>query len=683
METNLKVYSNRTLRRQAQERAIDILNVIQVDSTLVSEGIDFTGFSSGKESNDESSLDRLDTGGAESNNDSCVESSSAECFTCEYIGSDSEYLGSDTESLSGDSENETHLGNIRDQLKEWVLTNEIKMCHVNSLLVILQPYFPILPKDARTLVGTPTAYNMVDVAGGKYFHFGVSTGVISKLRSNTELAEHEHLTLQINIDGLPLFKSSNDQFWPILGLLGEDREREPFVIGLFVGSTKPKSSNEYLKQFVEEMKIIANEGILFDGKKMHLTISNVVCDTPARAFVKNVKGHNGYHGCDKCVQNGVWENHRMTFPECEASLRSDVMFDEMVDEEHHRGDCILKELQIGLVSQFPLDYMHLVCLGVVRKVMMLWISGPLSIRQGACIINRISEAVISLKAFLPRELARKGRSLSEIERWKATEFRTFVLYTGPLVLKGKLSKLFYRNFILLHVGITILTNLEMSAQYCDYAEELLVSFVKDFALLYGKDMLVYNIHSLTHLANDVRAFGPLTSFSSFPFENYLKSLKRLVRKPSCPLQQVIRRLIEKKESKKSFRKITPACKKQHFAGPLPIYCPPCNQFEELHLENFMISIKKGDNAIQVHQDVFIVNNIVVVKNVPKLICTRFNTKGPFFTKPLNSIDLNIVFVKNMGCRNETFCISDVYAKVVLLPFKDGFVSIPLNHTCFQ
>lgn len=66
-----------------------------------------------------------------------------------------------------------------------------------------------------------------------------------------------------------------------------------------------------------------------------LEISCVICDTPARAFVKQVKGHSGYYGCDKCVQKGHYLNNRMTFPETESLLRTDVQFDVMVNEEHH------------------------------------------------------------------------------------------------------------------------------------------------------------------------------------------------------------------------------------------------------------------------------------------------------------------------------------------------------------
>lgn len=43
------------------------------------------------------------------------------------------------------------------------------------------------------------------------------------------------------------------------------------------------------------------------------------------------------------------------------------MFDEMSDEEHHLGVSTLSAAGVGMVSQFVLDYMHLVCLGVVKN----------------------------------------------------------------------------------------------------------------------------------------------------------------------------------------------------------------------------------------------------------------------------------------------------------------------------
>jgi len=71
-----------------------------------------------------------------------------------------------------------------------------------------------------------------------------------------------------------------------------------------------------------------------------------------------------------------------------------------------------------------------------------------------------------------------------------------------------------------------------------------VNFVKSAIELYGEQMIVSNVHGLTHLAADVERFGCLDSYSCFPFENYMGTLKRCVRSPNNPLAQVVCRLDE-------------------------------------------------------------------------------------------------------------------------------------------
>jgi len=94
---------------------------------------------------------------------------------------------------------------------------------------------------------------------------------------------------------------------------------------------------------------------------------------------------------------------------------------------------------------------------------------------------------------LVTEFARKPRSLLEWQRWKATEFRQFLLYTGPVALLAKLPDVVYNNFMLLYVGVFILLDkhLSNSCKYINYAEELLVMFVKHYSDLYGSDMVVF------------------------------------------------------------------------------------------------------------------------------------------------------------------------------------------------
>jgi len=103
----------------------------------------------------------------------------------------------------------------------------------------------------------------------------------------------------------------------------------------------------------------------------------------------------------------------------------------------------------------------------------------------------------------------------------------------------------YENFMLLAVAMTIFLSPSLCADYADYAGNLMVLFVNHCSCLYGKETKTYNMHCLTHLIHDVHTFGVLDNISCFPFENFLGQIKRMIRKPNKPLEQVTRRLSER------------------------------------------------------------------------------------------------------------------------------------------
>jgi len=117
----------------------------------------------------------------------------------------------------------------------------------------------------------------------------------------------------------------------------------------------------------------------------------------------------------------------MTYPDRTAELRTDTQFEEMIDEDHHMGDSPLKGLSVGLVTSFVLDYMHLVRLDVVRRLIYLWIKGPLKCRVSAHILSVISQHLTSVRLHIPKTFSRKPRSLFEVAMWKAVVLVQLVL----------------------------------------------------------------------------------------------------------------------------------------------------------------------------------------------------------------------------------------------------------------
>jgi len=57
-------------------------------------------------------------------------------------------------------------------------------------------------------------------------------------------------------------------------------------------------------------------------------------------------------------------------------------FDEMQDTEHHYEKLPLSELHTGMVSRSVLDYMHLICLRVVARLIWQWTTGPVWVPAG-------------------------------------------------------------------------------------------------------------------------------------------------------------------------------------------------------------------------------------------------------------------------------------------------------------
>lgn len=124
-----------------------------------------------------------------------------------------------------------------------------------------------------------------------------------------------------------------------------------------------------------------------------------------------------------------------------------------------------------------------------------------------------------------------------------------------VALQNILKKRLYSHFLLLHTAISILVskNLLLNAQNIDCAHEILVEFVKRFPKLYGSELISHNVHNLFHICADAKKYGALDNFSAFRFENYLGSLKEIIRTGRKPLEQIARRYSEMENFKKKPR----------------------------------------------------------------------------------------------------------------------------------
>jgi len=568
---------------------------------------------------------------------------------------------------SSDSEHDTMT--YREKWAKLVVKHQLpRQCTSEILQLLREGGHTEMPKDPRTLISTPEAVNSIKKCGGEYKYIGIQPGLKNILKSNPRYAnEVNTLKLTVNVDGMPLFKSTRGQLWPIMMKVDHF---SPFIVAIFYGKAKPNNIDEYLDDFLQEIYLLQRNNMLFNGKVYQVTVIAFICDAPARSFMKCVKLHCGYYSCERCKIPGAYSRlkHMTYFPvQYIYNKRTDEEFANMEYQPNHQTAGIRTPLiaaGIGCVTAFPLDYMHLVCLGVVKRLLTFFSKGPrdheckLSMRD----LNIISGRLCALSGQLPREFARQPRSLDDLPRWKATEFRTFLLYTGSVVLRGVVTGNIYKLFMKLSVALSILLNDDDGARnhYMDLAEQCLGDFVRDCVDLFGETFVVYNLHCLSHLADDAQHFQcSLNKINAFPFENKLQAVKRYVRSAHNPLAQVWKRLSE----------IQTSAYQQEFK--------PLKTYISTNMEKDSVFYLDGSREF------------VMVKrhrrrdNKYDGYLLHIDSVEDFFQQPCPSRYLNIALVRNWRNQHLTLTMisrEKLNRKVVIIPINDtDYLFIPMLH----
>lgn len=462
------------------------------------------------------------------------------------------------------------------------------------------------------------------------------------------------MNIAVGVDGLPISKSSSSQFWPILAYIVPYRNYV-FPIGIYYGNEKPRDSNEYLKDFISEVIDLTTNGIIINNQKIKVVIEVMCCDASAKSFLLRVKGHSGFFSCTRCLHEGEYINNRVCFPFIETGnkIRTHEDYLLMRNEEHHISStisCLALIPNADVVNLFCLDYMHLVCLGVMKKLINIWLQkGPLHVRLSSHKSKQITTSLLKIKKCITNDFARKPRGIDEVNRFKATEFRQLLLYTGPIVLKNVLSEDCYQHFLTLSISMRILLSSD-HAKYSDYAHQLLKYFVKTFQQIYGCHFISHNVHGLLHLVDDYKRHGPLDNCSAFPFENYMKELKKMLRKNEKPLQQVVRRYKEQEN---------------------------VNTITQLkNKDQLNLKVKEPDCFVLTYDGTIVKINEFLPGN-EMFIDHSFTCKEDMFIKPLKSSKLDIFVVKNLSVNSSQWKISDVRKKIIIFNLDNILIAVPI------
>lgn len=193
-------------------------------------------------------------------------------------------------------------------IRKWAIKHNIKQCALTELLKLLKNRgHGSLPKDARTLLKTPKKVEIVKMGAGQFWYGGLK----KKLIEICEKHDCESvIDLTFHIDGTPIYKNSKSDFWPIQCDV-KGVEMKAFFVGIYQGKTKPRTAEQFLRPLLDELHELSETGLSVttvngDTKAHSIRVDKFILDAPARAFLKCIVGHSGYHSCERCEERGEY-----------------------------------------------------------------------------------------------------------------------------------------------------------------------------------------------------------------------------------------------------------------------------------------------------------------------------------------------------------------------------------------
>lgn len=172
-----------------------------------------------------------------------------------------------------------------------------------------------------------------------------------------------------------------------------------------------------------------------------------------------------------------------------------------------------------LVYSFGVDYMHNTLLGVLPMLMSMWLSSE-NKKESYYIKkdgrNELDKRISSLK--LCKFFNRKPRALIYRAQFKASEYRTMLLYYIELCLEGILDEKYLAHLRLLSSAIYKLLCTSISQEEKMEAATAIEKFVELFQEYYRHNKMTMNVHMVKHVPESVDYLGPLWCYSMFSFE---------------------------------------------------------------------------------------------------------------------------------------------------------------------
>lgn len=331
--------------------------------------------------------------------------------------------------------------------------------------------------------------------------------------------------------------------------------RENMILaGLWFGKQKPSMSTflkpfkQTMLEFYKRIEIISADRGSFVCRGFLLAGT---ADLPARSLICNSVQYNGSFGCWKCLQNRktakVGKGHTHVFPFCRDDLKGPPQTKGNVVQDAQEifqlkqtkniqnlhgvkgPSWLLLFPDFSVVDDIAVDYMHGVLLGVQKLLLRLWfdksfVGKPFNFLNSSSKLDELLECIHPTS-----DVSRLPRLIKDLQYWKASEYRSFLLYYWAPTLQSIIGSDYFQHYLKLVQALFLLLKYASTTNEIDHEEMLLYSFCRQFANFYDECYMTLNIHQLDHLSDSARTLGPLSTHSCFPIEDKNGFLLKTIR----------------------------------------------------------------------------------------------------------------------------------------------------------
>ncbi len=291
---------------------------------------------------------------------------------------------------------------------------------------------------------------------------------------------------------------------------------------------------------LEKKDAIVLKPFMDEYEESGLTMRYVIADAPKRASLQGLKSHAANAGCPYCharKEQGHYPantyNRRRRTDEEVRKRAQDIAAGLPGDDDGVKCISLLAPIpDFDLITDVPAEAMHLVCLGVVRKMMKLMykqVGVANKIRKYRAEFRPVSEEPLN-------EELRKHKGLSHFSRrprdfdaavYKAEEYRNLVLAYWPAVLST--CPLGTREAWLRTVycvrGFSLPNSLYNELrEKTDFGTEELRKWYIEYEAAFNVVSCSHNTHVFSHL-DLVRELGPLSTTTARHYEDHYAYVK--------------------------------------------------------------------------------------------------------------------------------------------------------------